>query len=252
MDRPSLGTGDSGGSGASAGGSGGASGGGSAFGGSGASAGGGGGSSAGGGRSGGGRAPRFRRFPTLGFGGGGGGAGAWRCDPAETAFEPQKRLWACPAETAEADSQERSRYFLSASISVSSEICRDFKSSILAPQMPPSVEETFKKLLENQNTIMAILVQHGSVIEELVTKLVVAGDIPFDMLIDPYHPGPDPTAPTAPASQSEKSDLAADTAEVVRRMFTNPVTPRVEDDEIQLDETEVGDVAVVTEMAKEP
>nr|XP_009612896.1 uncharacterized protein LOC104106124 [Nicotiana tomentosiformis] len=39
--------------------------------------------------------------------------------------------------------------------------------SFPAPQIPPTVEETLKKILENQNTIMATLVQHGSVIEEL-------------------------------------------------------------------------------------
>nr|XP_016449991.1 PREDICTED: merozoite surface antigen 2, allelic form 2-like [Nicotiana tabacum] len=113
MDRPSLGTGDSGGSGASAGGSGGASGGGSAFGGSGASAGGGGGSSAGGGRSGGGRAPRFRRFPTLGFGGGGGGAGAWRHITLPMIFQIFYRtcaLWAAGATRQKRPSSHRNDY----------------------------------------------------------------------------------------------------------------------------------------------
>ncbi|XP_070050864.1 uncharacterized protein [Nicotiana tomentosiformis] len=41
------------------------------------------------------------------------------------------------------------------------------QSSVQAPQFPPTVEEILKKLLENQNTIMATLVQHESVIEEL-------------------------------------------------------------------------------------
>lgn len=72
-----------------------------------------------------------------------------------------------------------------------------------------------------------------------MTRLATVEDLPFDMLIDPHHSSLDPTAPTAPvapASQSEEPDLVADTAEAVRQMFTNPATPRVEDDEIQLDE----------------
>nr|XP_033516910.1 uncharacterized protein LOC117281177 [Nicotiana tomentosiformis] len=107
---------------------------------------------------------------------------------------------------------------------------------------------------------MDTLVQHGSVIEELgkevkkmrksqaskksvdklrrvVTRIATAGDLSFDMLLDPYHSALNPSAPSAsmvPAGQSEEPDLAADTAEVVHQMFANPAIPRVEDDEIQL------------------
>nr|XP_009629261.1 SH3 domain-containing protein C23A1.17-like [Nicotiana tomentosiformis] len=129
------------------------------------------------------------------------------------------------------------------------------QSSVQAPQFSSTVEDTLKKLLENQNTIMATCLQHRSVIEELgkeakkmrkyqaskksadklqrqVTRLATAGDLSFDMLLDPDHYVPDPTVPAAPARQSEEPDLAADTAEAVHHMFANPATPRVEDDDI--------------------
>jgi len=38
-------------------------------------------------------------------------------------------------------------------------------SAQAAPQVPPSVEETLKKILDNQKTIIEILVAHGEVIE---------------------------------------------------------------------------------------
>nr|XP_009630476.1 microtubule-associated protein RP/EB family member 1-like [Nicotiana tomentosiformis] len=41
------------------------------------------------------------------------------------------------------------------------------QSTSQASQVPSDIEETLKKILENQNTIMDTLVQHGSVIEEL-------------------------------------------------------------------------------------
>ncbi|XP_070034336.1 polyamine oxidase 2-like [Nicotiana tomentosiformis] len=116
------------------------------------------------------------------------------------------------------------------------------ESSVHAPQFPPIVEETLKNLLENKNTIMATL----------VTRLAIAGDLPFDMLIDPHKSGPDPTAPTTPlvpVGLSEEPDLAV---EVVRQMFTNPAIPRVEDDEIHLDDPASGDIVGDTEMSKEP
>jgi len=86
-----------------------------------------------------------------------------------------------------------------------------------------------------------------------VTNIAAAGDLSFDMLMESNPPAPAdpaaPSAPVAPAGQSEEPDLAADTAEAVRQMFTNPVTPRA-DDEIQLEETEGGDAAMDTEMSK--
>ena len=54
-----------------------------------------------------------------------------------------------------------------------------------------------------------------------------------------------------PTGQTEKPELATDTAEAMRQMFTNPATPSVEDDEIQLDETEGGYIDEDTEMSKE-
>ncbi|XP_070047739.1 uncharacterized protein [Nicotiana tomentosiformis] len=151
------------------------------------------------------------------------------------------------------------------------------QSSVQAPQFPPTVEETLKKLLENQNTIMATLVQHGSLIEELgkevkkmrisqaskksvdklqkeVHRIATVGDLPFDMLLDPHQSAPDPAAPSAlvaPTGQSDEPDLATDTAEAVREMFANPATPRVEDDDIQLVEPEGDDIVGDTEMSKE-
>lgn len=70
-----------------------------------------------------------------------------------------------------------------------------------------------------------------------VTKIAAAGNLPFYILMgtDPAALV-DPTAPSAPAGQSEKPDHAADTAEVVRQIFTNPAIPRAEDDEIQLED----------------
>ncbi|XP_019256638.1 PREDICTED: increased rDNA silencing protein 4-like [Nicotiana attenuata] len=89
------------------------------------------------------------------------------------------------------------------------------QSSVQAPQFPPTVEERLKKLLENQNTIMATL------------------------------SAPDPAAPSAPVTptgQFDEPDLAAETTEAVHQMFSNPATPRVED------ETEGDDIAGDTEM----
>jgi len=142
-------------------------------------------------------------------------------------------------------------------------------STPAAPQVPPSVEETLKKILDNQKTIMDTLVAHGGAIEELtkqvkkmrksqaskkaveslrkeVTKIAAASDLPFDLLMetDPSVPA-DPAAPSAeaPAGQSDEPDLAAHTAEEVLQMFTNPVFPQPDDDEIQLEEPEGGDAA---------
>uniref|UniRef100_A0A1S3YYE0 Ubiquitin receptor RAD23c-like n=1 Tax=Nicotiana tabacum TaxID=4097 RepID=A0A1S3YYE0_TOBAC len=91
------------------------------------------------------------------------------------------------------------------------------RSSVQAPQFPPTIEETLKKLLENQNTIMATL----------VTKLATAGDLPFDMLLDLDHSIPDPTAPSAPvapAGQSEEPAIAADTTEAIGGGAQTPTT----------------------------
>nr|XP_033509163.1 uncharacterized protein LOC117274062 isoform X2 [Nicotiana tomentosiformis] len=140
-------------------------------------------------------------------------------------------------------------------------------STPAAPQVPPSVEETLKKILENQKTIMYTLVAHGGAIEELgkqakkirkshaskksverlrkkMTKITAAGDLPFDLLMetDPSVPA-DPAAPSAeaPTSQSDEPDLAAHTVEEMLQMLTNPVVPQPDDDEIQLEEPEGGD-----------
>nr|XP_016454599.1 PREDICTED: neural cell adhesion molecule 1-like [Nicotiana tabacum] len=125
------------------------------------------------------------------------------------------------------------------------------QSSTPAPHIPPTVEDTLKKILENQTTIMNTLVEHGSVIDELEKQIAAAGNIPFDLLIRSDPPAPTaPSVPVAPAGQSEKPDLAANTAEAVRQMFTNPVTPRDDDDVIQLEETEGGDASMDTAMSK--
>ncbi|XP_070049946.1 uncharacterized protein [Nicotiana tomentosiformis] len=132
------------------------------------------------------------------------------------------------------------------------------QSSTSTTQIPPTVEATLKKILENQTTIMNTLVAHGSVIEELgkqVKKMRKShaskksvDDLPFDLLVGLDPPASAalaaPSIPVAPAGQSEEPDMAADTAEAVRQMFTHPVTPRAEDDEIQLEETEGGDAAL--------
>ncbi|XP_070039899.1 uncharacterized protein [Nicotiana tomentosiformis] len=71
------------------------------------------------------------------------------------------------------------------------------QSSILVPQIHPTVEETLKKLLKNQNTIMATLVQHGLVIEEL--------GLPKDVQIRPPYGSDDfPTKSPAPKQGEEK------------------------------------------------
>nr|XP_033510530.1 uncharacterized protein LOC117275330 [Nicotiana tomentosiformis] len=146
-------------------------------------------------------------------------------------------------------------------------------STVIHPDTPDSLEDTLKKILENQTTIMNTLVAHGSVIEELgkqvkkmrksqsskksvdrlrreVTKIAAAGELPFDLLIGSDPPASSapaaPSIPVAPAGQSEEPNMAAETTEAVRQMFTHPVSPRAEDDEIQLEETEGGDVAMDT------
>nr|XP_009627798.1 uncharacterized protein LOC104118285 [Nicotiana tomentosiformis] len=98
-----------------------------------------------------------------------------------------------------------------------------------APQVPPSVEETLKKILDNQKTIMDILVAHRGAIEELTKQT------------DPSVPA-DPATPSAktPAGQSDQPNS---TAEEMLQMLTNPVVPQLGDDEIQLEETEGGDAA---------
>ncbi|XP_009631815.1 uncharacterized protein [Nicotiana tomentosiformis] len=93
------------------------------------------------------------------------------------------------------------------------------QSTSHASHVPSDIEETLKKILENQKTITDTLVQHGSVIEELgkevkkmrksqaskksvdklrkvVTRVATAGDLPFDMLLDPHHSAPYPSAPS--------------------------------------------------------
>nr|XP_009625818.1 mucin-7-like [Nicotiana tomentosiformis] len=121
------------------------------------------------------------------------------------------------------------------------------QSSTPAPLIPPTVEDTLKKILENQTTIMNTLVAHRSVIEELGKQIAAAGELPFDLLIGSDPPASAaPSVPMAPVGQSEEPDMATDTAEAVRHMFTLPVTPRAEDDEIQLEETEGGDAAIDT------
>ncbi|XP_070040290.1 uncharacterized protein [Nicotiana tomentosiformis] len=151
---------------------------------------------------------------------------------------------------------------------ISSTVAAQF-STPTTPQVPQSVEETLKKILDNQKTIMDTLVAHGSAIEELtkqvmkmrksqaskkaveilikeVTKIEAASDLPFDLLMetDPLVPS-DPAAPSAeaPAGQCDEPNLTAPTAEEMLQMLTNPVVPQPGDDEIQLEETEGGDVA---------
>nr|XP_033509146.1 uncharacterized protein LOC117274047 [Nicotiana tomentosiformis] len=81
-----------------------------------------------------------------------------------------------------------------------------------------------------------------------VTKIAAAGDLPFDLLMETNPSVPAGLAASvAPASQSKEPDLAAHTTEAVLQMFTNPATPRAEDDEIQLEEPEGGDAATDTE-----
>ncbi|XP_070054828.1 uncharacterized protein [Nicotiana tomentosiformis] len=142
-------------------------------------------------------------------------------------------------------------------------------STPAAPQVPSSVEETLKKILDNQKTVMDTLVAHGGAIEELtkqvkkmrksqdskkavdslikeVKKIAAAGDFPFDLLMetDPSVPA-DPTAPSAeaPAGQSDEPDLTAPTDEEMLQILTNPIVPQPSDDEIQLEETEGDDAA---------
>jgi len=84
-----------------------------------------------------------------------------------------------------------------------------------------------------------------------VTKILAAGDLPFDLLMetDPSVPA-DPTTPSlpvAPAGQSEEPDLIVHMDEAVLQMFTNPATPRAKDDEIRLEDPEGGDAAMDTE-----
>nr|XP_016454774.1 PREDICTED: uncharacterized protein LOC107778958 [Nicotiana tabacum] len=77
-----------------------------------------------------------------------------------------------------------------------------------------------------------------------VTKIASAGDLPFDLLMETYPSVPSAPSAEAPAGQSDEPDLAAHTAEEVLQMFTNPVIPRAEDDEIQLEEPEGSDAAM--------
>ncbi|XP_070019160.1 uncharacterized protein [Nicotiana sylvestris] len=123
-----------------------------------------------------------------------------------------------------------------------------------APQVPPLVEETLKKILENQKTIMETLVAHGEIIEELgkqtkkmqktqaskrsvdklrkaVAKIASAGDLPLDLLIEGVPS--DPVAQAAlealhiAAGQSEELVATVYTTEEMIQMLSNPVVHQI-------------------------
>lgn len=85
-----------------------------------------------------------------------------------------------------------------------------------------------------------------------MNRIATAGYLPFDILLDPYHFAPNPSALVAPACQYGEPGLATDTAEEVHQMIPNPVTARVEDDDILLAELEGEDIAGDKDMSKEP
>jgi len=89
--------------------------------------------------------------------------------------------------------------------------------------------------------------------KRLVYKLrKEVGDLPFDMLLDTEQSVLDPYAPSARvalAGQSDELCLAADTAEAVRAVFTNPTTRRYDDDDKLID-LMGDDVAGDTDMSE--
>nr|XP_016445230.1 PREDICTED: transcription factor Sp2-like [Nicotiana tabacum] len=109
------------------------------------------------------------------------------------------------------------------------------QSTSQAPQVPSDIDETLKKILENQNAIMDTLQK-------------ISGQAP-----EGVRPSPSaPSASVAPAGQSDEPNFAADTVEAVREMFANPATPKFDDDEIQLADPEGDDIAGDTEISKDP